>query len=850
MEKKHLKSCINYFIIAILSVVLYSCSTQKDKFLNRSYHKTTSKFNGYFNGKESLKEAVSKLEKTYQEDYNNLLPTTILGDQKQAQKIYPQLNRTIDKAGLIIDRHSMEIKGEEKNKWIDDSYFLIGKALFYKQEYSEALEMFAFINREYEGYITDLSVLWSARAQIELENFTTAEEQMLYLDREVKLKKPDYALFLEINANYQIKQKNWKKAITYLSKAIKYSGDKKKKVRLTYIIGQIYHQLEDYKSAYNAFDKVVRMNPEYEFLFNALLSRARAFDPKHNDSSKLISEINKMLKDDKNNDYKDQIYFALAEIALKEEEKEQAIDHLLNTTANNAGNDQQQSIAHLTLAEIYFNDAEYLSAQVHYDTAITFLSENHPDFDALSKKRESLNELVSLYNTITLNDSLFSLSELEEDELKTIIDAIIEEKKEEDRLAKEALKANAGSRSNTNSRNQFNPMSGGGGKWYFYNPSAISFGYSEFITKWGERRLEDDWRRKNKRQIFLDEDDDGEEKDIYSQEYYMDLIPFTDSAKSATIDLIVESFYQLGLIYKEELKDFNEAVNAFETLIEAYPKNKYEPLSYYQLYTSYKLLKDDPSAEEYLQKLKQEYPDCEYLKMILDPEGYYSENKESIDSAFVYYEEVYTAFSNHEYEYVLAKNAALDSLYEAHPIAEQLSLISALSHGHLFGEDTLKAKLDEIINTYYSGEVVDEAREILQGLESKNTEPEETRFELDLNEEHYYILALEGGRTNINKTKITVSDFNRKFYNIKEYKTQSLMLNIDYQLIIVKPFENGNSALKYLEAIKNAEELKELLGTSDYEHFIISSSNFKAFYKDKSLDKYVVYFEGVYLKQK
>ena len=550
MEKKHLNSCISYFIIAILCVVLYSCSTQKDKFLNRSYHKATSKFNGYFNGKVSLKEALSKLEKNYQEDYNNLLPTTILGDQKQAQKIYPQLNRAIDKAGLIIGRHSMEIKGDEKNKWIDDSYFLIGKALFYKQEYAEALEMFAFINREYDGYIADLSVMWSARAQIELENFTTAEQQMFYIDKEVKLKKPDYALFLEINANYHIKQKNWRESIKYLSKAIKYSTNKKKKVRLKYIVGQIYHQIEDYKSAYNAFDKVVRMNPEYGFLFNALLSRARAFDPKKNDSSKLISEINKMLKDDKNNEYKDQIYFALAEIALKEGEKELGIDHLLNATANNSGNDQQQSIAHLTLAEIYFNDASYLSAQVHYDTAITFLSENHPDYEALSKKRESLNELVKLYNTISLSDSLYRLSELEEDELKGIIDAIIQEKKEEERLAKEVLRSNARSRSNTSSRNQFNPMAGGGGKWYFYNPSAISFGYSEFITKWGERKLEDDWRRKNKRQIFLDEEEDGEEKDIYSQEYYMDLIPFTDSAKSATIDLIVESFYQLGLIYK------------------------------------------------------------------------------------------------------------------------------------------------------------------------------------------------------------------------------------------------------------------------------------------------------------
>ncbi|GIR12226.1 MAG: hypothetical protein CM15mP23_08010 [Cryomorphaceae bacterium] len=94
---------------------------------------------------------------------------------------------------------------------------------------------------------------------------------------------------------------------------------------------------------------------------------------------------------------------------------------------------------------------------------------------------------------------------------------------------------------------------------------------------------------------------DGEEKDIYSQEYYMDLIPFSDSAKSATIDLIVESFYQLGLIYKEELKDFSEAVNAFETLLSCLSKNKYEPLSYYQLYASYKLLNNDSNAQEYVQ---------------------------------------------------------------------------------------------------------------------------------------------------------------------------------------------------------------------------------------------------------
>ena len=850
-KDSHLKIRYTYLLIAILSLVAFSCSTQKDKFLNRTYHRTTAKFNGYFNGKESLKEAVIKLEKNHQEDYNSLLPTTILGDQKQAQKIFPQLNRTIDKAALVVEYHSMEMKGVEKNKWIDDSYFLMGKALFYKQEYGKAIEMFGYIGREYEGYITDMAILWSTRAYIEMGNFASAEKQLLYLESDARLKREDKALLAEVNANYHIKKENWDDVIDYLSTAIKYSQDKSKKTRLTFIIAQLYQTLEDYETAYDYFDKVVKMNPEYEFLFNALLSRARAFNPKYNDSSKLISEITKMLKDDKNIDYKDQIYYALAEIALKEGARDQAIDHLLNSTVNNSGNDQQQSVSHLALADLYFDDSAYLSAQVHYDTAMTFLSQNHPDYEMLSKKRNSLNELVELYNTINLQDSLLTLSTMSEEDLNALIDAIIEEKKEEDRLAKEALKANSGARPSSNSRNQFNPMSGGGGAWYFYNPSAISFGYSEFITKWGERRLEDNWRRKNKNQIIIDEEgEDGEDKDIYSRDYYLEIIPFSDSAKASTVDIIVQSFYQLGLIYKEDLKDYDEAINAFETLVEAYPKNNYEALSYYQLYSSHRIIEENLSAEQYIQRLMKEYPNSDYLKMILDPEGYYSSNKEEVDSAMIYYEEVYKAFSQQNYVEVILQDSLLSIKYSDHPIAEQLFLLKALSKGHLYGEESLIENLNALLAIYYTGEVADEARAILQDIERRSIIPEETSFTFDLKEEHYYVLAMESSGPSVNKVKIEISNFNSLFYKLNAYKTQSLMLNLDYQLIIVKAFDREKSATSYLQAIQDLQELKELMGRSEYEHFIISSSNFKTFYKEKSLDKYLVYYEGKYLKYK
>jgi len=36
------------------------------------------------------------------------------------------------------------------------------------------------------------------------------------------------------------------------------------------------------------------------------------------------------------------------------------------------------------------------------------------------------------------------------------------------------------------------------GDWYFYNQTTLSFGVNDFIKKWGNRKLEDNWRRSQK----------------------------------------------------------------------------------------------------------------------------------------------------------------------------------------------------------------------------------------------------------------------------------------------------------------------------------------------------------------
>ena len=52
-------------IILLILFTTTSCSTKKKTWFHKSYHNTTAKYNGYFNGNESLKQGVKKIHKAH-----------------------------------------------------------------------------------------------------------------------------------------------------------------------------------------------------------------------------------------------------------------------------------------------------------------------------------------------------------------------------------------------------------------------------------------------------------------------------------------------------------------------------------------------------------------------------------------------------------------------------------------------------------------------------------------------------------------------------------------------------------------------------------------------------------------
>ena len=136
--------------LAIHILFLTSCSTKKKTWLSRQYHNTTAKYNGYFNGNESIKAGVKKLHSSNIDDYTTILPVFPAGDLKKAKKIHSYMDKAIKKGSIVIQRHSIKIKGKEYCKWIDDNYLIVGKAYFYKGDFDEAIKTFSFIKNEYQ----------------------------------------------------------------------------------------------------------------------------------------------------------------------------------------------------------------------------------------------------------------------------------------------------------------------------------------------------------------------------------------------------------------------------------------------------------------------------------------------------------------------------------------------------------------------------------------------------------------------------------------------------------------------------------------------------------------------------
>ncbi len=860
-------------LFSIASVALLtSCSQEKNTIVNRTYHNVTARYNGFFNGRLALQDAHSSMKESHQEDYTALLPIFISSKDEVVQPVYPDLERTIEKTSMVIDRHSMDIKGKENCNWIDDTWIVMGEAQFLKGELTQAKQIFDFTKRKYPDPKTEqLSHYWLAKVYSRQEQYTRAGDELRKLDKGEGLPKQYLSDVFAFKADNYLAQKRNEEAIEELTKSIAHTRNRDEKTRRMFILAQLLRMQGDGISSSSMYEQVIKRSPEYEMAFYAKINRALAYDVTAGDIEAIRKILFKMLKDEKNAEYLDQIYYALAELEFKENDEPAGIEYLKLATKKSVKNGNTKGLASYKLGELAFAKEGYETAQAYYDSTVAFLSAEHPDYDKILLTANSLTQMMRDITIVETQDSLQAFSQKPKKEQEKIIDMIIEDliQEEIDANRQKQLEESQAQANKFNQNQQVN-RNITKGEWYFYNPAAVGFGASEFKKIWTSRKNEDDWRRKDKTSVaplLLETDDDFAEADTTkgandpkNANYYWKTVPDTDEKIVRSNALIIEALYDLAMVYKDQMLDEPLAISTFEDLLGRYDSTKYHPNIYYQLYLMFTKNGKTEKTDYYKLLILDDYPETDYAKAIENPN--YAEKAVASEGLLEeVYSRAYEFFKQSYYSKCYEMSTKALEQYPESPYVPKFKLLIALSLGRIDSEARMTSELEEVAKVYGSREEGEEARKILDFLKNGNEiatideaeeeaaeeviEEKKKQYKYDLGAQHNFVILIPD-TAHYNRLQAMVSNFNRRFFGSKGLKTSMIPIKDGKAMIVVSKVGFSAPALNYYNTFLNAGDATEVFRQREYPCFVISFDNYAKFYKDQNVEAYLLFFAENY----
>jgi tetratricopeptide (TPR) repeat protein len=413
------------------------------------------------------------------------------------------------------------------------------------------------------------------------------------------------------------------------------------------------------------------------------------------------------------------------------------------------------------------------------------------------------------------------------------------------------------------------------GEWYFYNQTTLSFGLNDFIKKWGNRKLEDNWRRSQKALTFdnpvstnpndsLSELSGGAGKiksttDKKSVDYYLTDLPLTDSLMQRSNKRVVDAYYNLGSTYKEELNNNKKAIATFEELNNRYPDNKYKLSAYFQLYRIFTSVKNQSQADYYKNKLLNEYPNSEYAQIIKNPK-YISDKNAQKGEVELFYTETYNDYSTGNYGGAFSKANESETKFGKNDYAPKFAFIKAMSIGKLKGVDSLDAALKNLQIMYPKDPVSKQAQEILEVIYNMQHPSEATAteniiktdtFTLDMNAPHFVIAIFADNVAVANAFKSSLADYNNDFYSNANLSITSSLFGATDQITTIKTFKNGQEALAYADNLKKEKKIfKDNVKVEAFTIMAITADNLPKLYKKKQAAYYKPFYDDHYKLQK
>lgn len=869
--------------VALTASALSSCSPKKNNAATRKYQAFITRYNIYYNGDTHYKETLKEMEDGYQDDYSSLLlihPAVARGNSKAPQPS-GNFDRSIEKAQKAIQLRSIKkkpkkqpgkssdpaykewMKRDEYNPFLHNAWLMMGRSQYLNGDFLGAASTFFYISRHFSWLpktVTEAR-LWEARSYLAMDWLFEAETILRRVKPETDLIDGELkGLYYTSEADLLIKEKEWEKGAEMLRMAIPHVS-KPQRTRLNFLLGQVYSRAGKKDLAYKAFQAAGgSSSASYRTKFNARIKQSEVFTGE--DIAKEVGALRRMTRYDRNKEYLDQIYYAIGNLYLSRRDTTKAIENYELAVEKSTRSGIDKAMAQLTLGGLYYDRRLYAKAQPCYSEALPLIPDNYPDYAVLKRRSDVLDELAVYSQNVELQDSLLRLAAMTPEQQMKVIEKLIadlkeKEKKEAEAAAREEFLANRGQDGLQDQNNQVFTMNNGDDSWYFYNTATKNAGRTEFQRRWGNRKLEDDWRRRNKQTFSFndfgadttsgekapeegdvpadsvaapDQEAMQKENDPHFPEYYLKQIPKTDLEKQTANDIIQEGLYNMGVILKDKMEDFPAAETEFETLLRRYPDNIYRLDAYYNLYLMFMRAGEMAKAERYRQLILTEFPDTKYGLALRDPD-YIGSLRRMQEMEGQLYDQALDAYLDNDNAEVHALYSTVSKDFPLSKLMPKFMFLEALSYVTDRKPEEFKKTLMEMLERYPNTDLTEFASSYLKGLaqgrklqhgvsnmrgmlwdtrlgnDSIPSDTTELKFDLDPSQQQLLVLLFPTDEINPNALLFEVARHNFSSFVVKDFDLEQMNFG-RLGLLIIKGFENVNEINHYLKVMNSSTQLE------------------------------------------
>jgi tetratricopeptide (TPR) repeat protein len=754
-------------LLFLIFTLFLACSPRKNGYVNRQYQSFTTFYNVLFNGEDALNTELKQREKSHRDNfyapyiklltydeqisssemenlgmqdsddmspppgfYNDDVPSNFISNSSSNGVSALKISEI--KAEKAIQKHSMVFGGVEKNKEIFNAYMLLAKARLFQNQPLEALDALNTLQKVFKkDKRLPLAKIYEGFAYAKMKDFYRADETFRALKEDKKLSKSNKKLLSVFYSEMLLNSGKKEEAVAELENAYKLNKNKELRSRIAFLRGQILANLGENEKARESFVTAYKNAGNFEFEVKSQIEIAKTFNGNADDYEGAKQYLEKISKKGTYASRKNEFYYALGLMANKAGKKDEAQEFFRKSIKEKISDSQIRGLTYYEIGKKFFDDNDYLSAGVYYDSA--YVAMNYPPVkEKLKAQTSNIKQVSKNYYLIKKNDSILALTKMTNDEKIAFFNKHIEtlktkEAQEEIERKKAEKEKNSKSESvdfallaNSNDTSSFMDFNAGK-SFYFANQSTIAKGENNFKQIWGNRALTDNWRTSAKMNSI--EDLKNEALGVssapnprrFETDFYIEKIPTKSEEILALKKDRDTASLGLGRMYENYFQNTALATKTLYNLVDSKPDEETDLQALYQIF-SMNYEKNPADAERAKQLILERYPYTSYAEFVKNPK------KEQLTTSDAevqkLYEEAFKLYSEEKFE---DSKKLIDIALQKYPkdlLVPKFTLLQAFNTGKTAGKEIMILQLEQLMLNYGKTPEGIKAAEMLKNLKS------------------------------------------------------------------------------------------------------------------------------------